>query len=586
MKENTLKKLIFGLGAFFSCFAITLIFEITVRNPLTVVFFVLIFAELVRLEDRGAFESIGKKRLILVGIISAMAGIIADLTIGRRLMLNFDSGIFKLLTLAILFLGCSFLLFIGVVLFYSRCFSGQKTTRKMVINEDEKQNALFNMTGPKLFAFSAILCFLCYLPYFLYEFPGIMTADSLVQYEQIIGVRPWSNHHPVVHTLLIKLFYTIGLGITGDAVAAISFYTVFQMILVSLSCAAVVCMVDKRKLLVLAFYALIPFNAVFAVTIWKDIPFACIATLLLCQVVRMTETDDKIRISDWIIFSILSIAFCLFRSNAWFAFIAWSVFVLMRFRKQWVKAAVAVLAVILCVSVIKGPVFDAFKVESPDFTESLSVPLQQVAAVLVNDRDFPYEDMKLIENVIDTTYIHELYAPDFADNIKELVRAGHPEVIENNKGVYLGLWLRLLKRYPGDYIKAWFDLVGGYIYPDVPYKVGDMDGIMGNDLGLYWKPVIGGKAVVKAKEILIKMSDFVPLYGMLWCIGAYSWMLMICFVVGIVRKKESLGIGLLLLLTGTLLIASPVVDFRYAYAVIFSSPLWLSGTFKDVKNAT
>jgi hypothetical protein len=113
-----------------------------------------------------------------------------------------------------------------------------------------------------------------------------------------------------------------------------------------------------------------------------------------------------------------------------------------------------------------------------------------------------------------------------------------------------------------------------------------MDGIMGNDLGLYWKPVIGGKAVVKAKEILIKMSDFVPLYGMLWCIGAYSWMLMICFVLGIVRKKEILGIGLLLLLTGTLLIASPVVDFRYAYAVIFSSPLWLSGTFKDVKNAT
>jgi hypothetical protein len=79
------------------------------------------------------------------------------------------------------------------------------------------------------------------------------------------------------------------------------------------------------------------------------------------------------------------------------------------------------------------------------------------------------------------------------------------------------------------------------------------------------------------------MSDFVPLYGMLWCIGAYSWLLIIGFVMGLYRKREILGIVLLMLLIGTLLIASPVVDFRYAYGMIFSSPLWISSFFSDDK---
>ena len=591
MKTNTWKKLIFGLGAFFSCFAIMLIFEITVRNPLTVVFFVLIFVELRRLDDRRAFDLIGKKGIILGSGISLIGGAAADLLRGRELMQSFDSGLFKLLTLVILFIGMSCLLFTGYMILASRYFLKDKNGSAPQRAEESSSKAILGLRGRKLFIFSAIVCFLCYLPYFLYEFPGIMTADSLVQYEQIIGVRPWSNHHPVVHTLLIKAFYSLGYRISGDAVTAISFYTVFQMIMVSLCGAEAVCLVDEMvgdrhgnvKLLALGFYAFIPFNAVFAVTLWKDVPFACITTMLFVTVIRMTQKDEKAQMTDWIRLSLWAISFCLFRSNAWFAFILWSIFVLIRFRKNLIRAAVAVLSVIIIVSVVKGPVFDAFSIERPDFTESLSVPLQQIAAVLVNDRDIPEEDMKLIEAVIDTTFIHELYAPDFADNIKELVRAGNPQVIEKNKGKYLGLWFRLLLRYPGDYVKAWFDLVGGYIYPDIPYKVGDVDGIMGNDMGLYWKPLIGGNAVVKTKEILIKMSDFVPLYGMLWCIGAYSWLLIIGFVMGLYRKREILGIVLLMLLIGTLLIASPVVDFRYAYGMIFSSPLWISSIFSDDK---
>ena len=263
-----------------------------------------------------------------------------------------------------------------------------------------------------------------------------------------------------------------------------------------------------------------------------------------------------------------------FRSNAWIAYILWIPFLLMAFKKDIFKVLSTVAVVILTVVVIKGPVMNAFGVAQPDFVESLSVPAQQVARVLVDDEEIDDDERQMIENVIDTTYIKELYAPDFADNMKELMRAGNPSEIEQDKKSYFKLWLHMCLKHPGTVTKAWFDLVGGYIYPDVDIRVADMDGIMNNDYNLYWNPVIGGRAVVKAKEIEIKMGNFVPVYGMLWSIGAFTWLLVISTIIGLVKREHVLCKTLLLLLVATLLIAAPVVDFRYGYAIVMTLPLW------------
>ena len=50
-------------------------------------------------------------------------------------------------------------------------------------------------------------------PYFLAYFPGILSNDSVWQMDQILGIRPLSNHHPFTHTMIIKLFYSIGYAI-------------------------------------------------------------------------------------------------------------------------------------------------------------------------------------------------------------------------------------------------------------------------------------------------------------------------------------------------------------------------------------
>ena len=45
---------------------------------------------------------------------------------------------------------------------------------------------------------------ICWLPYFLTLYPGVVTWDSEWQVEQAIGLSSYSNHQPWIQTLMIK----------------------------------------------------------------------------------------------------------------------------------------------------------------------------------------------------------------------------------------------------------------------------------------------------------------------------------------------------------------------------------------------
>ncbi len=617
--SNKSEKFIIPVIAFFICWSIQLVLGMTVRNPLTAAVFIAAFF----LEKRfGGFIHIKEEAVCgTAGLLIALAILAGSF---GRVSGNFDSGLFKLLCALIIFVGGFFLgrLLTKTLKAVISVRAVEDALRGKDLKDDDKKVGDFSaqdinrgnskaqgkflsevrVSKKAVFFVTFFLCMLFWLPYFLYEYPGIMTADSLVQYEQVVGIRPLSNHHPAVHTLCFAFFYNIGYGIWGDANKGIAFYTFFQMLFMACCCARLSQKVfeitgfgdtneDKNEkrgtlsvwtLLSMAFFSLVPFNGVFAVTIWKDVPFAGIMmlfTICIYDLINLYGEGENNLFPYVLKYIALGIAFCLFRSNALYAYFLCIPFFLFFFRKRWKIMFPSVLSVIVIALFIKGPVMDRAGIEQSDFAESLCVPFQQVARVLVNDREISERDLLLIDAVIDRTYIHELYAPDFGDNIKELVRAGHPEVLEENKGQYLALWARLLFRYPVDYIGAWFDMVGGYVYPDVSYDVGNIDGVMGNDMGLASTPLIGGKAVIKTKEILIKLGSFVPLYGMLWCAGAYTWLLIFFVVIAFKNKKYrhmAIMAVIPLSVVTTLCIAAPLVDFRYAYGVVMTMPIYAS----------
>ncbi len=494
-----------------------------------------------------------------------------------------ENKLFRLVILAATALGFFFLFFHLLRLLFA-----------LIANKERCMNILARPVFARLAhlydahigVLTFLICMLGFLPYYLYQFPGIMTPDSLNQLEQVLGLIPYSNHHPFVHTMLIKLLYSFGSLFTDNMVYAMAFYTFFQMCILALSVTCLIKTIQKLNvnlifcILITAFYAFVPYNDVFAVTVWKDVLFSAGVLFFTTALLRLyvESRQGALTVSSLILYSLSGLMVCLLRSNGWYAFVLSLPFLIYFFRKNKKIMLPLQLGIFLIALLVKGPVMNAIAVTQPDFVESVSIPLQQISRVICNDRELSPEQWNLVHSVMDTTYIKELYHPNFADNIKELVRAGHPDYLAGHKGDYLKLWLTLSLTYPKDYLDAYIQQTLGYWYPDSFYTVAENEGISATALGISHSPIIGGPLVVKAKEIAIKLGGMLPLYGLIWSMGTMFWVLLICIGCGIVRKefwKLFLYLpGLTVMLT--VLIATPVAtEFRYAYSLVYTLPLYL-----------
>ena len=81
---------------------------------------------------------------------------------------------------------------------------------ELLLDTQELKKTLASITEHKFFLPSimlilAVLYGICYLTYF----PGIFGYDIDQQTWQITGSVPWNNHHPVLHTLIWKVFYDL-----------------------------------------------------------------------------------------------------------------------------------------------------------------------------------------------------------------------------------------------------------------------------------------------------------------------------------------------------------------------------------------
>ncbi|MCR5094846.1 MAG: DUF6020 family protein [Lachnospiraceae bacterium] len=520
------------------------------------------------------------------------------LALQGQISAGFDSRLFAAGMMLILIVGW-YLFAHALLVVLTTLLSGDGVFR--FLRRDPADDGCSDLFGRHLFLFSFLICCAFYLPWFLYSYPGIFSPDPINQAEQFLGLEPWSNHHPVAHTLLMGLFYRLGMMLTGDITSSLALYTLFQMLLLAFTGAFVVSTLDRvfcfRRMIcvfVLVFYAVYPFMPIMSVIVGKDTPFSSVVTLFSCVLVRIWHDGLKQQgAGRWGLtaaFWGLGLSVCLLRSNGFYAFILTAVFFVILFRRDLKRALLMVLPVIAAAVVIKGPVMNASQVRQPDMIESLCVPLQQVTQVLVNDRELSDADRELISSVIDTTYIKELYVPGFADNMKELVRAGNEEYLVEHKWEFLSLWIRLGLRYPGDYLAAYGAQVRGFIYPDYTGDVLVIEGVYSNGIGLEYRPLIGGSILVKLRELVIKLGSYVPLDSVLWCMGFYAWALLFTITL-ILSQGRDRGRLLILLPVLTIwltyLVATPINDeYRYAFPLVTAFPLMLCALVRKTGQAS
>lgn len=569
------------IQAYFSAFALCNICGLSPAGILSVIFFglmLLLFFHGKKI-TRTACLPAGFSRVCT--LLAAIYTLLYMAARHKELTGSFDSRLFRL----------SFILATAIGLFF--LFSVCCRLLMILLSSLGPSERTFFTRRRKWLIFAGLL--LCWLPWFLYNYPGVMTPDSISQFSQATGLIPYSSHHPVIHTLLFSLFYHPGFAVTHSIHAGIACYILFQMILLSAIETCCLCVLASRglpKWLLAAwflFWGLVPYNGIYAVTMWKDVLFSAFVLLYalvlydLLALPKISFHKDRrllflLFVSGWFT--------CMLRSNGLYIFLFTLPFVLLVFRRHLRQILPVHLAVLLLALLVNGPVMNHFEVSKPHFTEALSIPLQQVARVVSEGRSLTAEQEALIHEVVEVSLIPDYYNPTLSDPIKALVVYNNADYLAAHKGAFFRLWLELGLQYPRDYMEAFFDQTRGYWFP-APADMRTNEGISPNETDLAWPHLLRGQLPVKISEILLKLPDLLPVYGLLWSIGAFTWaMLFLLSFQFLYGSKKYLLLYLPFLGTIlTLLIATPVAsDLRYAYPLFLGMPLMFSAAILQNQN--
>lgn len=577
----------FVIKSFFATWAILRISNLHTMNVISVLFFVMsmVFFKKTNEKIKTISQDVYKKQSRLSMITAGVFTLFYMIGAANTILSDMSNVLFRLVILAAVAIGLFGLLY-DAILFGFAWFGSTDIFADKPMQEKTKK-WLKRMPVICFFA-----CLLCWLPYFLYAFPAIMTPDSIRQLEQILGQRAFSNHHPWVHTMTMSLFYHFGSLFTDSVNGAFAFFTVFQMCFMAFAASFCVWIVSKftQKMPVLigitVFYACVPYNAVMSICIWKDVMFSGSVLIFCCALFYLLfgEKTKKMQIGMTVIYVVTGILFCLYRSNGWYAFILCVPFLVFVFRKNWKVMLPLHVLIVAVVLLVKGPVMDACGVTQPDFVESVSMPLQMIGRVIAEGNELTAKQEASLNKIMDVSAVPETYVGFFSDNMKNLVRDGNQEYLTEHKGEFFKVWLELGLKYPDTYLAAYINQTYGYFAPTAVYPVMDVEGIIDNEAGVYTTPLIRGVAVTKIREIFVKIYNVVPLYGILSGMASLLWITCLFMVYSAGIKKESFKEGLSkfilflpnLAIIATLFLATPVAnEFRYAYNLAYCLPLYV-----------
>ena len=426
---------------------------------------------------------------------------------------------------------------------------------------------------------------LCWLPYLIVYFPGIVSVDTFNQISQALNESTLTNHHPLFMTGLFGLFIRFGL-LFNSANTGVMLYSLMQMFICAVSFSYVIHVLAKKninvyiRLFTFIFFALHPINAFYAMTMYKDTLFAIAFMLLTLGTIQLISSPEEFLgvKRNLFIYSALCTLLFLTRNNGLYIVLILLpilVLVLKGYRKKLSVITAMVITVFISMKFISGLV----GAQSGSIGEALSVPLQQITRTVINHgENIKYEDRKLIEKILPYDRLPQLYDPVFADPVKE---SGifNEVVFRNNIGAYISLWFRWLIKYPETYIEAFLCQTHGYWYPDIENAI-VMRSVDPNEYGVHQVKIV--PSIVEQAFSGIFVIRVFPVISMLLSIGFVVWIVFILAIILMLKREKYLLISFLpAILLWLSCLASPVSGmFRYVYGLFLILPLLISVTLQ------
>ena len=464
----------------------------------------------------------------------------------------------------------------------------------------------------QMWLFYLAFIFACWLPVFLAYYPSVFAYDAEGQLYQVIA-GDYSTHHPLLHTLFLGAFFRLG-GRMGSYSAGMAVHSVVQMLLMAGAFAgALTYLYEKRtargtRIVLLLFYGLFPTNSVLAISTTKDVLFSALVLLYTVCFYRLTcDGNMQVTRKERAVCILLGVLMLLFRNNAVYAFVV-SVPVLFfgmrRIKndqisqqentlwdgraagKEYLHLSLGIL-VLFAVSAVSLKTLTHAQSGSP--REMLSVPLQQMARVWVNEENGELMDDQSLrqemEKYMPSEWGFSVYDPHLADRVKNIA------IIHDDPKGLIKTWIRLGMEYPGIYIDAFLDnSVGLWFLADDTharvYGIGTETGFgylstdnrtMPAGCEIVEHSYLPGLRALLEKIVSDNEYEDWPVIKFLFAPALYWWLLYLYVVVVLYKKRyrEVLPAVFLVVYYLTLLL-SPTVLIRYMYPLVVTVPVILS----------
>ena len=456
----------------------------------------------------------------------------------------------------------------------------------------------------KPFLASLIIILICWAIYAIAFYPIILSPDPSFQIRQFFNVHTkyadWviqldpnvnmTNHHPVLHTLLLGECLSLGRKILNDNFG-LFIYSAIQMLVLSSVLSYTIVYLKKIKVsskaraIILFIYALLPVFPFYAMSGVKDTlytSFVILYVIILFNFVKYKK-DESISIGHAIGIYIVLLLIALFRNNGLYVIVLSFPILILYSRKNRIKSSVIFLAFICSFMCYSKVILPYYKISDGSIREALTIPFQQTARyVREHEEDLSEEDKKAIDTILGYDDLAARYNPELSDPVKNNY---NKYATNDDLNAYFKVWFKGLIKHPVTYIEATMNNIYGYFYPNKTkwYIYHEFDARVTKDnLVDYSYNSLEG-----LRTLLIQFGvafPYIPVIGMICNIGINTWLLLIMGVHLIIKKKKEYLIALLPgYITVLICMASPVnAYFRYSMPYIFAMPTLIAMFFNII----
>lgn len=439
-----------------------------------------------------------------------------------------------------------------------------------------------------IFLFLWIVIFISWIPSFLAYYPGILSYDSRTQTMQaFLGISSYTKFHPPIHTFIWQVCLTMSKIVS---INALIIYSIIQMAFLSFVFGRLIkYLIDKNinnylVLFSILFFTINPVISIFSIIMTKDVYFSGFLILLTIELLKLGSNPKRYleSIKNICVFIFFVVLASLFRNNFIYVFILLIPVLLIVYRKYFKCLIITLCSIVFIYYLINNCFYNALQIGPGNPREMLSVPIQQIACVVnMNDNKLDNNTKSEINYFIDYDTAYKQYNLRFADPVKNTFKT---EYFSNNKSDFIRLWIKLLIKYPNEYISSFLSLNLPYWYFDANTTDSFSERVYietGNYNNDYYNVNRRSKMpnLLKQYEKVASYNSFegIPIVSNIFSISMPLWLLLFALFSNLYKKNNITNITIIMyiLLLMTYIIG-PVSNFRYIFPMFAMYPLLFS----------